>query len=103
MARRTFEDRIGMLRIKLITAILVLAAPTVTWAADSAGTKAIDPEKSVVTVRVFKAGLFSAFGHDHEISAPVRNGSFSEQAPAVSLTVNARDLKVMDKEISDKD
>ena len=35
----------------------------------------IDTQKSVMTVRVFKSGLFSAFGHDHEISAPIRRVS----------------------------
>jgi len=92
-----------MLRIRLIAVTLAIAAATMVQAADSAGTQAIDPEKSVITVTVFKAGLFSALGHNHEITAPIRSGSFSQQPPAVSLTVNARDLKVMDRDISDKD
>jgi polyisoprenoid-binding protein YceI len=73
------------------------------WAADAAATKTIDIDKSVMTVRVFKAGLFSAFGHEHEISAPIQQGSFTEGNPWVELTVDARKLRVMDKDVSDKD
>ena len=73
------------------------------WAADAAATKTIDIDKSVMTVRVFKAGLFSAFGHEHEISAPIQQGSFTEGNPSVELAVDARKLRVMDKDVSDKD
>jgi polyisoprenoid-binding protein YceI len=64
---------------------------------------AIDPEKSVMTVHVFKAGLFSAFGHEHEVRATIEQGSFNEANPSVELTVDARKLRVVDKEISEKD
>ena len=35
----------------------------------------IDTQNSTLTVRVYKAGLLSAFGHDHEIGAVVARGS----------------------------
>lgn len=63
----------------------------------------MDAAKSTMTVRVFKSGLFSAFGHEHEISAPVEQGSFREDKPSVELSVDARKLRVMDKDVSDKD
>jgi polyisoprenoid-binding protein YceI len=63
----------------------------------------IDSEKSVMTVHVFKAGLFSAFGHEHEVRAPIQQGVFNETTPSVELAVDARRLHVVDKEISDKD
>jgi polyisoprenoid-binding protein YceI len=56
-----------------------------------------------MTVRVYKTGLFSAFGHDHEIQAPITEGSFSEDNPAVELKVDARQLKVLDKDVSSED
>jgi polyisoprenoid-binding protein YceI len=62
----------------------------------------IDTEKSTMTVHVFKSGLFSAFGHEHEISAPVR-GSFTEEPASAEVTVDARKMKVMDKDVSEKD
>ena len=60
-----------------------------------------DTEKSVLTVRVYKSGLFSAFAHDHEIRAPIQSGSFDEQKRAVEFTVRSRDLKVLDPDGSD--
>ncbi len=65
--------------------------------------KTIDTEKSVMTVRVFKSGLFSAFAHEHEISAPIQQGSFTEDNPSVELAVDARQMRVMDKDVSAKD
>jgi len=82
---------------------LLMFLPVALWAADAVAPKAIDTNRSVMTVRVFKAGLFSVFGHEHEISAPIQQGSFTESNPSVELTVDARKLKVMDKEVSDKD
>jgi polyisoprenoid-binding protein YceI len=55
----------------------------------------IDPSQSSATVHVFKSGMFSAFGHNHEVAAPV-SGTIDESARAVELTVNASDLKVLD-------
>jgi polyisoprenoid-binding protein YceI len=75
--------------------------PAMLWA--TAMASEIDVQKSVMTVRVFKTGMFSAFGHEHEISAPIRNGKFSESDHSVELTVDARQMRVMDKEVSEKD
>jgi polyisoprenoid-binding protein YceI len=65
--------------------------------------KEIDTQKSTMTVRVFKSGVFSAFGHEHEIAAPIREGKFSESERSADLTVDAREMKVADKDVSDKD
>lgn len=84
--------------------LILLAAlllPTALGAADPS--KSIATDQSVLTVHVFKAGLFSAFGHEHDISAPIQQGSFTEQNPSVELRVDARKLRVMDKDVSDKD
>jgi polyisoprenoid-binding protein YceI len=83
------------------TAALIL--PAALWAAAAATPNEIDTQKSVMTVRVFKSGMFSAFGHDHEISALIRDGKFSEGDRSVDLTVDARQMRVMDKDVSDKD
>ncbi len=58
----------------------------------------IDTQKSTLTVRVFKTGLFSAFAHDHQINAPIEHGTFSEEPPAVEFVVAAEKLKALDKE-----
>jgi len=56
-----------------------------------------------MTVRVFKAGLLSAFGHDHEITAPVAGGSVDTANQRVELRVNAGALRVVDAKGSAKD
>jgi polyisoprenoid-binding protein YceI len=73
------------------------------WAADGNGQKTIDTEKSALTVRVYKAGLLSAFGHEHEIRAPIREGNFNEGKNTVEFVVDARTLRVLDSDVSDKD
>lgn len=62
--------------------------------------RSIDTAHSVITVRVFKAGLFSAFGHNHEIAAPIAKGSVDTQQQRVSLHVDARKLRVLDPEVA---
>jgi polyisoprenoid-binding protein YceI len=65
--------------------------------------RAIDAGKSVMTVRVYKAGLLSAMGHNHEIAAPVAAGTVDAGARQVELHVHARALEVRDPGVSDKD
>jgi len=88
---------------KLSLLALVISLSSVLWAADAPAGGAIDPQKSSITVRVFKAGVFSAFGHEHEISAPMQQGSFTENPASVELIVDTRGMRVMDKGISEKD
>ena len=90
-----------MKKLAMLTATLCL--PAVLWALDAAGSREIDTQKSVMTVRVFKSGVFSAFGHEHEITAPIEHGTFNESQPSVELAVDARKMRVVDKEVSEKD
>jgi polyisoprenoid-binding protein YceI len=83
--------------------VMVAAALLFGVTAAIAQPRAIDTEKSVMTVRVSKAGMLSGLGHDHEISAPVANGTVDTASHQVVLRVNARSLRVMDQGISDKD
>src|SRR5499427_11011000 len=88
--------------MKISVALLILSAATVTRA-QTLPPMQIDTEKSVMRVRVFKSGLFSAFGHEHEISAPIESGSFSEDPPMMELKVSATTMKVEDRDVSEKD
>ena len=64
----------------------------------------IDTQKSTITIHVGKTGLFSAFGHEHEVTAAIRTGTVDTGAhPAVEFHVDARTLKVIDKDASDSD
>lgn len=67
----------------------------------SAQKRAIDTTHSAITVRVFKSGVFSAFGHNHEISAPLAEGSVDVAGHSVSLRVDATKLRVLDPEVSE--
>jgi hypothetical protein len=63
--------------------------------------RAIDVERSVLKVRVYKAGLFAAFGHEHEIAAPIAAGNVDDSEHAsVEFRVEAAKLKVVDPEAS---
>lgn len=80
--------------------LLVLAAGTLCADAQA---RDIDAQRSVLTVRVYKTGLFSAFAHDHEIRAPIKSGRFDEQKRSVEFKVNAGDLRVLDPGASQGD
>ena len=67
-----------------------LLLPGILGGADKAGLRKIDSEKSVMTVHVLKSGVFSAFGHEHQISAPIQRGKFSESDSSVELTLDYR-------------
>jgi len=84
-------------------ALVILLSLTTATGAQAAQPMQIDTGKSVMKVHVFKSGLFSAFGHEHEIGAPIESGSFSQDPPLVDLKVSAKKMRVEDKDISDKD
>jgi len=62
----------------------------------------IDGLHSTITVRVFKSGLLSAFGHDHEIQAPIQSGQVKQSGDlSVELRIDAGKLRVLDPDASD--
>lgn len=71
--------------------------------AEASSERIIDTERSVVTVRVYKGGLFSSFGHDHEIRAPIKDGAVDEEKGTVWFVVDARSLRVRDADTSERD
>ena len=88
------------LTLLLLSWLLIPAALTAPLTAQS---REIDVSKSILTVRVYKTGLFSAFAHDHEIRAPFQKGAFNEQKPSVEFQVASRELKVLDPDGSDSE
>jgi len=88
------------MRIRAFLWIVVLLP---LWTAPASSHKDIDTERSVVTVRVFKAGLLSSFGHEHEVRAPIQKGSIDDEKNTVEFAVDAHALRVIDSDISDKD
>lgn len=65
--------------------------------------RAVDSGKSVITIRVYKTGLFSVLGHNHEIAAPITSGSVDLAARRVEIRLHAAALRVEDPNTSEKD
>lgn len=83
-------------------ALLVLLAGLLWPAAARSEKRPIDVSRSVLTVHVFKSGLFSLFAHNHEIKAPIAQGRVELSGdPGVELQVDARRLRVLDPELSE--
>jgi polyisoprenoid-binding protein YceI len=89
----------------MMKSILVLAAMSLVCVFQvSAQQHNIDMQKSTLTIHVGKTGAFSAMGHEHEIHAPIHSGTAETGAhPAVEIHVNARELRVIDKDASEKE
>jgi polyisoprenoid-binding protein YceI len=82
---------------KSIQFVLVLlpaiaSAPSALWPQ----THPIDTGHSIITVHVFKSGLFSAFADNHEIQAPITSGVLDEAGHRVELVIDSRKLMVLD-------
>jgi len=86
-----------------MTILRTSAAALVLIAAAVAAPRSIDTAKSTMTVHVAKAGALSAFGHDHEITAPLAGGEVDTDAHRVELHVRSASLKVVDPKASEKD
>jgi polyisoprenoid-binding protein YceI len=69
----------------------------------SAEQRPIDTAKSELTVRVYKAGVLGALGHNHSIAAPMKSGAVDTSAHTVELRIAAASLKVQDPGGSEKD
>lgn len=75
------------------TVFLVFSLFTVALA--SARERPIDTDKSIIRIHVMKAGLFSAAGHEHWVSAPIAQGSLDEGEPSrVAFSFLANGLQV---------
>jgi polyisoprenoid-binding protein YceI len=84
--------------------LFVAAASLMCLLGAGAQQHAIDTQKSTLTIHVGKTGLFSGFGHEHEVLASIHSGTADTGShPAVEIHVNAAELRVNDKGESDKD
>src|SRR5216684_9237645 len=84
---------------------LLLAAASLVYALGvSAQQHNIDTQKSTLTIHIGKTGVFSGLGHEHEVRAPILSGTADTGShPAVEIRVDARALRVIDKDGSEKD
>ncbi len=58
---------------------------------------------SVITIHVFKSGLFSGFAHNHVVVAPISQASVDPAALTAEISVATKEMKVTDTEVSEKD
>jgi polyisoprenoid-binding protein YceI len=83
--------------ILTLTAMLAVGPPVAT------AERAIDLERSTLTVHVAKSGLFSAFADNHTIRAPLASGTLSNETPrSVQISIRSADLKVLDPDLDAK-
>jgi polyisoprenoid-binding protein YceI len=83
--------------------VFLAAASLVCVLTASAQQHNLDTQKSTLTILVGKAGAFSALGHEHEVRAPIHSGTAETGShPAVEVRVDARTLRVIDKDDSEK-
>src|SRR5258708_21047120 len=78
--------------LRLMVAGFLLATSPSLVAAD----RVIDTDHSTLKIHVGKAGLFSAAGHDHWVTAPFDGGNINDgDLPQVAFTVDARKLTLV--------
>jgi polyisoprenoid-binding protein YceI len=86
------------------SAVSVLVSTLLSSGDMRAAKRDIDGQKSGITIHVSSSGLLSAFGHDHEITARISRGHVEyPENPSVELWVDARALRVVDSDLSEKD
>src|SRR5262245_60673656 len=79
---------------------------TVLWsvvAATAMAQAGARPAHSLITIHVHKSGLFSAFGHEHTVTAPIARGKLDTRANTVEIFVATKQMKVLDTDVSEKD
>ena len=90
------RSRDSLVMLLFITAAyVVLAAQT-----SRPRMSSIDAGHSTMTVHVYRSGLFSFAGDNHEIRAPIASGAVNEAARTVDLNVDVRRMQVLDPSLS---
>jgi polyisoprenoid-binding protein YceI len=84
-------------------AAILAAVPVV--AQEKAQEKAIDTQRSTITIHVGKSGLLSAAAHDHTVNAPISSGTILESGtPHIEFRVETAKMTVKpDPKIDAKD
>ncbi len=81
--------------LAVLGSALLIAIPSVAQSTR----RSIDVNHSTLKVFVFKSGLFSAFGHNHVVAAPIEGGLVTLDPPSVEFRVAACKLRVLDPDV----
>ncbi len=84
-------------RFPILLMSLVLATIPLLAAAQA------DGHQSMITIHVGKAGFFSGFGHTHTVVAPVERAEIDPAKMTASIVVLTKQMRVVDKDVSEKD
>jgi hypothetical protein len=80
---------------------LAIAASVPCFFAQAWGqTRPIDTRSSKLIVHVFKAGMFSAFGDNHDVEAPISEGSVDDRTRLVKFVIESQRMKVLDPQLA---
>jgi polyisoprenoid-binding protein YceI len=60
----------------------------------------MDAQRSVITIHVFKSGVFSTFADNHEVQAPLAEGVVDETRREVHFVIHSNQLKVLDPNLA---
>jgi len=60
----------------------------------------IDTAQSKLHVYAFKSGLFAGFADNHDVEAPIMQGTIDESTSYVRFVIDARQMKVLDPKLS---
>ena len=98
------------MRLSTLALCTAIVAPAQLVAQEKAQEKAIDAQRSTITIHVGKSGLLSAAAHDHTINAPISSGAISSGAnlesgaPHIEFRIETAKMTVMpDPKVDAKD
>ena len=92
------KKRTMTLSALIVSTLLVCAAGPAFGGSEG---RSIDCAHSTITVYVYKTGILSTLGHNHEIEAPIEWGEVGgSENSSVELRVNPSKLRVLDTELS---
>src|SRR5438128_1832957 len=92
------RDGGGLLRSKIAIQVLLFGGVSIVLAVAQQ-----QPARSQIIIHVQKAGLLSAFAHNHTVVAPISQAVIDAKNRSVEITVPAKQMKVADREVSDSD
>jgi len=94
------KTAIAAIRMRLQRSQPLIAAILLLTAAAWGQARSIDGAESKLLVHAFKSGLFSGFADNHEVQAPIVDGTIDEGVPRVKFVVDSRRMKVLDPQLS---
>lgn len=87
------------MKVSISGLFLILAS--IGLASTAAGqVRSIDAARSKLLVHVSKSGVFSGFADNHEVEAPIAEGTIDEKASRAKFVVDSRQMKVLDPQSS---